>query len=378
MRFTVNLLVMLAVQSLLVTATAANLRWEFGERTVYTNNLFHAVDTATDRATEGVVDRYITANSEIKFYPLKFVELNLNGEVSAYSETKGFDPGVAGVGLTVVPTREMTPLTLYFSGSFDGRRYGDRFGQFDVNTLSLKAAAGYWVNQVARLRFGLAYSDNAYLATDADDRTSYQFSTGVNFSVLGSNAIDIEVGVVTARYTFLPSDENEIIDRYLKLVTFADGDLVQYWISPRFSRPIGPRSGLSVTFTYQEFPSLEDGVVLGSGFESLSPWASIWRGRGVQVDFKSYAVPHMIVTAGVGYRDKSTLRIHEGESLMREVIARYDEETKLNLNLQRPIVWKSGLIGEPSLNIEWTNNVSSKRQYDYSGLMVSVGLKFKL
>jgi hypothetical protein len=178
----------------------------------------------------------------------------------------------------------------------------------------------------------------------------------------------------------LPPDDPDIIDPQLEFVTFTEGHLESFYISPRLSRPIGSKSGMSIMFTYKEFPNLEEGVVFGATSENLSPWANVWQGRTISASFKTYLVPNMIVSAGIDYSNKSYLKIHDDlqQVSYRKDVGRKDEQTRINLSFQRNIAGIFGFTGEPSLSIDWTNNTSSKPLYDYSGVNISFGFKFRI
>jgi hypothetical protein len=376
----------LALIALLSVSAFAGSRLEFGTKAVYTSNLLlQSTDASLPYSTESA-DFYITDNVSFNFNPLSFAELNLNGLHKAHSKMPKYDTRLGGLGLTLIPIKEESPLTLYSKLIFNGSRFGKGLEDFNSNTFSIRTAAGYWFSDAVRARLGVFYQDNAYTGSDVMDRKSYEIYSGVNFSLLGAYALDIEVGFADAKYLYISPNglhnpvNPDIIDALLKFVTFTEGHLESFYISPRLSRPIGSKSGVSVTFTYKEFPDLEEGVVFGATSENLSPWAEVWQGRTVSASFKTYLIPNMIVSAGIDYSDKSYLRIHDDldQPFYSKDTGREDEQTKLNLNIQRHIAGILGFSGEPSLSIDWTNNTSSKPLYDCSGINISFGFKFRL
>jgi hypothetical protein len=370
-------LILLALIALLAVPALAGSKLEFGTKAVYTSNLLSD--------SSGTSDFYFTDNASINFNPLSFVELNLNGLHKAHSETPRYDTRLGGFGLTLIPVMEESPLTLYSKLIFNGSRFGKGLEDFNSNTFSIRTAAGYWFCDAIRIRLGVFYEDNAYTLSDVMDRQSYEIYSGVNLSFLDVYALDIEVGFADAKYQYispdgLDPDHPDIIDPLLKFVTFTEGHLESFYISPRLSRPIGSKSGMSITFTYKEFPNLEEGVVFGATTQNLSPWANVWQGRTISASFKTYLIPNMIVSAGIDYSDKSYLKIHDdlNQVFYSKDTGRGDEQTKLNLNIQRNVAGIFGFSGEPSLSIDWTNNTSSKLLYDCSGINISLGFKFRL
>jgi hypothetical protein len=372
-------LILLALIALLAVPAFASSRLEFGTKAVYTSNLLSD--------SSGTSDFYFTDNASINFNPLSFVELNLNGLHKAHFETPRYDTRLGGVGLTILPIKQESPFTLYSKVIFNGSRFGKGLKDFNSNTFSIRAAAAYWFSDVVRARFGVFYEDNAYTRSDVMDRQSYEVYTGVNLSFLDAYAFDIEVGFADAKYQYIspdglqfPPEDPDIIDPDLALVTFTEGDLESFYVSPRLSRPIGSKSGMSITFTYKEFPNLEEGVVFGATTQNLSPWANVWQGRSISTSFKTFLIPNMTVTAGIDFANKSYLKIHDDLQQTRysKDIGRKDHQTKINLSFQRNIAGIFGFAGEPSLSIDWTNNRSSKPLYDYSGINISFGFKFRL
>lgn len=364
--------------ALLAVPAFAGSRLEFGTKAVYTSNLL------TD--SSGTSDSYFCDNASISFNPLSFVELNLNALHKAHSETPRYDTRFGGLGLTILPIKQESPFTLYSKLIFNGSRFGKVLEDFNSNTFSIRTAAGYWFSDVIRARLGIFYQDNAYIRSDVMDRQSYEIYSGVNLSFLNAYALDIEVGFADAEYQYIGPEglhnpiNPDIILPTLEYITFSHGHLESFYISPRLSRPIGSKSGMSVTFTYKEFPSLEEGVVFGATTENLSPWAEVWQGRSISASFKTYLIPNMIVSAGIDFSDKSFLRVHDDpeQRLYSKDTGRKDEQTKLNLSIQRNISGILGFSGEPSLSIDWTNNTSSKPLYDYSGITISFAFKLRI
>jgi len=364
--------------ALLTSPALAGSRLEFGTKAVYTSNLL------TDSSSKA--DFYFTNNASVNFNPLPFVELNLNGLHKAHKETARYDTRMGGIGLTFIPIKEGSSLSLYSKVIFNGSRFGKSLENFNSNTFSVRTSAGYWFHEAVRLRLGFFYQDNAYTSSDVMDRKSYEVYSGVNLTLFGANSLDIEAGFADAKYLYIsPNDLHnpvnpDVIDAALKFVTFSEGHLESFYISPRFSRPIGSKSGMSITFTYKEFPSLEEGVVYGASTENLSPWAEVWQGRSISASFKTYLVPRTIVSAGIDYYSKSFLKIHDdlNQVFYSKDTGRKDEQTKLSLSIKRPIAGILGFSGEPSLSIDWMNNTSSKLLYDCSAITINLGIKFRI
>lgn len=369
-------LLITALAALFVAPTFAASRLEFGTKATYTSNLL--------ADWSGTEDIYFTSDAAINFYPLSFLELNANGLLKSHRDQVKYDNRTGGLGMTLVaPMPGESPLAVHSEVLFNGSRYGQSLAQYCSNNLSVRAAAGYWVAKSVRVRLGLFHDQNAYLSSDEMDKQSYEAYCGVNLSFLGSNALDVEAGFAVAEYRYISPDgleKPDIIDPDLQFVTFSEGHLESFYISPRYSRPVGSRSGIGFTFTYKEFPSLEEGVVYSASADNLSPWLEVWQGRSVSCSFKTYLVPRLVISTGFDYSSRSFLRVLDDPEIVRysKVPYRDDEQTKLNLSIQRPTSKILGLTGELSFSIDWTNNTSSRVIYDYSGTTASVGFKLRL
>jgi len=326
-------------------------------------------------------DAYTSSDASLTFYPLSSLEWSLKGDYTYYKDFIGLGNYSLGTGMTFIPLSADSRTPLHFSSNFSGRLYREGFQDFDNNTFDISGTIGYNLSTATQMRGGLAYNSTAYVRTESSDQESFTIFTGCNASFLGSNAIDIEVGYSFASYTYIePIDpEFPILDPNFRFVKFTDGTLKSLSFSPRYSRPLGSKTGLSVLFTYREFFDHDEAIVLGSTFENLSPWSSVWQGRAVSLNLKTYLVPHFIVSGGVGYWNKSFLRIADLDvAFLTQVVERQDEQTKFFLNIQDPIVTGAGYVLETTLGFEYTNNTSSKPLYDYSGFNLSIGFRVRM
>lgn len=343
--------------------------FEVGRRVVYDDNLL--LDS------NRIVDFYIADNASFTLYPTSFFELGLTAEHTHYRDIQDLDNFKGGFSLTALPLSSESPYSIYLAFNFNGLLYGDDFDDFENNMINSRASFGYWARDDIQLRTGYSYDATKYVANDENDKESHEIFAGVNFSFLGSNALDIEVGYALANYRFI-GPENKYIDPYLAYVTFTEDQIREWHISPRYSRPLGSKMGVGITFLYKEFLDTEDAVVLGSTFENLSPWSTVWQGKSLTVNLKSFHIPHAVISVGAGYWNKRYIRtLEQNVPQLSMVDERQDEQSKYYISFQRPIMATSGLFGEPGIRIEYTNNSSSHVLYDYHDLDVTFSIRFR-
>jgi len=338
-----------------------------------------------------ITDAYTTASSTIFYYPHPKTEITFNNNYAYYRDRLYLGYFSSGGGVTYIPTSEGAKFPLYFSTNFTGMLYRQGMADFDNNTFDITASTGYAFNQSVRTRLGFSYKSTAYTRSESSDQESFELSAGGNVRLFGSNVIDAEIGYAFANYVYISPTDTIFPKLGLppriqpdgRFYEFADGQLGSAYFSPRYSRPIGSKTGLSVTYTYREFFGTEDAVLLGtvSGdvtAENLSPWSTVWQGSSVTFMVKTYVISKFIVSAGVGYWNKSFLRTYYGEAgvdYFHQVIDRHDDKSKIYVSIQDPILMESGVLIETTISADYTNNTSSKPLYDYSGLSVSIGFR---
>lgn len=372
----------------------ANLSWELGLSGMYTSNL---LSDASD-----LEDSYSTTQATAYWYPLASLRLKASGEYTYYSETFGLSNFSGAGGFMWIPTDEAGSVSLYVEGSLDTRMYRTRFEEFDNHNAILKSGVAYEVSPRFRVRGGLIGRMTSYphpdIATDPDYNQAEVFA-GLNLGLPLNNSLDCEAGYGITGYAFINSaidsvypplpgmdpDAKEPPTKFLR-----DGDFRSFYISPRLSRSIGTKTGLSLTYTYREFARTEDAVVLGYTTSFLSPWNSFFEGSSVTFQVKTYVIPHFIISTGAGYWDKTFLRTSELESKYvptypghfmevfyfidpKDAKAREDEMSRYFISFQRPFLFGATVV-EPGLSIDYSDNRSTNEDYDYTSTSVNFTL----
>ncbi len=323
--------------------------------------------------SSNLYDSYSNANISFDYYPLPYLKANLKTEYTYYSKLTGLGNLLGGGGITLIPTSAESPLSAYLSANFARRGYRKEFEIYNTDDYDVLTSFGYRLSPAVQLRTGISYKNMTYIESDVADKESYEIFTGANFTFLGTNSLDLEAGYSQAKSKFidsiilkLPPDPTEIV--------WENENLKSFYISPRFSRRLGLKTGMNITFTYTEFLGDKDLKVMSYQTGFLSPWASVWEGNSVSVNLKSYLIPNMIVSVGGGYWNKTFLKMFEYPDRFK---TRDDDLSRYYLSISRPIATNSGLFFEPSLQVDISNCTSSHKLYDYSSYSIIAGLTIR-
>jgi hypothetical protein len=323
--------------------------------------------------SSGLYDSYSNTNLSFDYYPLPFLKANLKTEYTYYSKLTGLGNLLGGGGITLIPTSAESPLSVYLTANFTRRSYRTEFKVYNTDDYDFLTSLGYQLSPAVQIRTGISYKNMTYIKSDVADKESYEIFAGANLTVFGSNSLDLEAGYSRAKSKFidsiilhLPPDPTEII--------WEDENLKSFYISPRFSRTLGLKTGMNITFTYTEFLGNDDLKVMSYQTGFLSPWASVWEGNSVSANLKSYLIPNMIVSLGGGYWNKTFLKMFEFPDRFK---MRDDDLSRYYLSISRPIATNSGLFFEPSLQLDISNCTSTHKLYDYSSYSIVAGLTIR-
>ena len=394
----------LVVISLLLMIGAADgradARLELGLNQSYHSNL---LNDSTERH-----DFRDVLNASLKLYPTSALEIGLSGDATGYDHLDDLNGIVGRFGVTWIPDLGETPFSLYGTGTFSQQRYGENLESFDNNTGAATVSLGYHLSPALELRTGVKATAHAYVNSDSGavdaDNEQYELFAGLNASLPGSNSFDLEFGIGQTNYSFIDASvypEIPLQDTTLPggppvppNTILSDGDFRSFFVSPRLSRPLGRKTGVSLTYSYRRFSGLDDAVVLGYSTNFLSPWASFYEGSSIALRLKTYLISGLIVTGGAGYWDREYLRTVELETYMVELYpgyeiedvrygapaeapAREDELTRVYINVMIPFVVSHSSVLEQTFSLDYSHNSSTLDAYDYSGVTVSIGITYR-
>ncbi|HOD67259.1 MAG TPA: hypothetical protein PKW75_10140 [candidate division Zixibacteria bacterium] len=390
--------VLLAALVLYPPSSRADAEIEFGLNNGYTNNLLSEA-SAQD-------DAYSTARLTARWYPLPQLQLSLGTDYTYYNNVIGLGNNTPRAGLIWVPTDPAGRLTFYLEGNTSARRYRAAYSSYSTNEGYLKGSVGFRLNPRFLLRSGIKFNGTNYITPDSTtdaDYEQYELFAGVNIALPWSNSFDLEAGLGQTNFALIDAAKNPDFQnpyaapgvQWPATKFLEDGDFRALYVSPRVSRPLGDKTGISLTYVYRQFLDVDEAVVLGITTDFLSPWTSFFDGSSLQLRIKSYVISDFILTGGLGYWDKTFLRSTEvvvdtiptprpdDPDRVRietrwvdpkDATAREDDMTRLYFGLQRPFTFRGGLYLEPSLGLEYIDNRSTRDNFDYSTTAVTFNI----
>jgi hypothetical protein len=353
------------------SSVKADFAFEVGLSGGYTDNLF--LDS-TD-----MLDRHVLNTLTVKYYPVSWIEASVYGELANYGELPSLSNRLGRVSITALPLGYESRASLTINGSFDGRRYHTDFSNYDNDNFNATVSFGYRLMPTLSARVGVLRQTSAYLASEEGDKESFDFFAGINATPFGRNSVDFEAGYGFA--DCLSIDTSKLFNGFLGNPDYPDSalgpaTLRSYYFSPRYSRPIGEKTGLSITFVYRAFSEADDISVFAPSNELLSPWTSVWQGTSTAATVKTYLLKDFTISAGVGYWNKAFLSTGK---LWRPglKISRDDEQRKVFLQIIRPITaWRDATL-QPRVRLDYTDNKSTSKLYRYSGFTIETGISLK-
>ncbi len=410
---TLALIAAIALVATPQAAMAVDLDGEAAVSYTHSTNLFNDHNRAQDT--------YITPSLSLDWAPLPYLQGNTNISRAIYDSLDGMSNWNGGFGLTCIPTREDATYRVYLKGNYSRQIYSSdadtivfvsvvrpddttitvtSFDDFSTSSFDFSAAVGRNLSGTTSLRAGVSWALTDYLRADSvfeadassviDDKTTIDFFIGSNTTLSESVSLDFEAGLTQISYDeFVPLDVDTIPgfpDPEIDTVAAKGMDnrkVRSIYVSPRLSASIGRKTGVSLTAHWRDFVKGGDLAIMGATTGSMSPLANVFEGWDVSLSVKSYLIPNIITSCGIGYWDKSYVKSAEGQADLSQATPRDDKQTKTFVSFKRPLKWL-GLDLEPSLSYEYTDNSSSAfssiygivtELYDYSGYTLTANIK---
>ena len=310
----------------------------------------------------------------------------------------GLSTTVTGINLTYIPTGANSQLSVYFTGGAGSSSYdGDNFQIYNTTDYDFTQGIGYQYSSRVHLRSEIVYSYGDYIKAEflddmVNNKQTLDLVCGTNWSIAGSNVFDMEIGFTEQRFnaTFVDSaivpNFDSVPPVFETIVTSGDNDntVRSIYFSPRYSGQVGERTGVNLTMTYRSFVSGSDIIVPGEAASLLDPFANVWEGMGLKLSIKTFILPRLITTVGLGYWDKTYLQHLKGYlidgfgSPQYRPTHRSDEKSSIYFGLQMPLKKTlGGLKIEPSLSVEYGDNSSTIERYNAYGWDLSFGVSLK-
>lgn len=360
-----------------------------------------------------VTDRYGSDKFILSAYPFKQTRINLTREWTRYRDLWSIGNDLMSAEVTAVPLGDTAGTAIYLSTSVERRDYeSDSLNFNSTDQFKGMISAGHRFSPTSHGRLGASFKTINYRGSGIESKKQFEIFAGAYLGLIGSASFDFEAGYSTGNFIYVDSSNYlDSLDRLPmpppvrrlgitagkeyndRVVT--DGSLKSFYIAPRLSMSLGRRTGLKLTFSHRSFVDLnKDSYIYGFSIPVLSPWSSDYEGQAVTLTAKSFVVPHVILSGGIGYFHKDYID-HLEEYILRvpgmpeqhivsipwSIRTREDKQTRLFAAVQVPFAsrsgWFQGLI-EPSFQVEYNHNNSTIEIYDYDAWTVSLGLKVKI
>ncbi len=353
-----------------------------------------STDNLIKDSTE-LFDAYSILTARVDIYPVRGLEIGIRSEQTSYRELPGISSILGGLSLVYMPLNPDSRFSLLISGEVSGQLYHSDFSGFDNNIGQARASLGYRLSDDIALRGGAAFKSTRYVNAATSYKRDIDLFLGGNIFLPLANVFDVEAGFsktnfqhkdnlglvgdsIPPGWEFPLPRENWLLD----WVGESENDLWLFYWSPRISRSLGRKTGLSLMYSVQIFQNYDNEVVWGFTTGYLSPWASVWEGESVVLNIKSYIVPHIVLSIGGGYWDKLFLKTVESTHFLyrqaKNDATRQDWQTRSFLSIQFPLVFKRRFFMEPAINLEYIDSKSNKDLYRYHDLTFTAGLTFRL
>ncbi|HOP06726.1 MAG TPA: hypothetical protein PLF13_05475 [candidate division Zixibacteria bacterium] len=378
--------IVLALLLLAVAPVKADFAFEFGLNNGRSGNMLED-SSVTDAA-------YTSLSGSARWYPDQSIEMRWTEEYTRYyNNLDGLSNLRSTLGLSVVPTRSTSKFRLYISGNFNGRIYKDDFRDFSsTNDFDLIGSASYKLALNSQIRTGAKATYKVYTNAEIDDITTWEAFIGFNQTLPQRTAFDIELGYSTGSYQYVNSWDEEhnrptgAITSERSYSILDDGDMKIWYISPRISKQLGNKLGLSATYSHREIIDRNDSaLVYGYSTSLLSPANKTYEGDGITIRAKSYHIPKSVLEMGFGYWEKDFLKtietthdVFQGAEIITTLFAkdRSDKRRRIYAEYTRPLSL-GGYFLEPKLRIESIHNSSTLVVYDYDYFDLSLALTLK-
>jgi hypothetical protein len=338
----------------------------------YQSNLFND--------SNSIGDQYATFGANSKYYPSASVRFSVVAQYNAFATYEDLSNVVGETSVFYIPTSEASALTLAFGGSLSMRKFGAIYELYDHNGSSITADIGYRLSQRTFLKSSISFLYNHYMNSDYGSYRSIDLSTGLNATVMGSNAI-----ALTLDYSRRSFDQPTLIQDGTGNSLLAGPDKTGTFdvtgIVVRFSRPLGLRTGMNLAIGHRQLHVGNNFTVAGYTIDYLSPWAELWEGTSLSGNVKHFFPNQWIAELSMAYFDKDYVDVvdlsdGDGETYWR--VARSDQLATLSFSISRPISLHGGKTITPSVFLGYRQNQSTAEFFDHEDVAVSIALRIAL
>ena len=360
---------LLAVVLLFVSGLQAEVITEATLGSGYQGNLFNDANSTGDT--------YGSAGLRLKYYPSASAEFAAGASYNAFVTYNDLSSLTADASATFIPTSQTSPLTLAIAGNISYRKFGLLYELYDQGAAMGGVDMGYRIAPWAHLLGSASYFNSTYTNADYGSNRGVNASAGINLSLLGSNSIAIR-----ADYSRRLYDQPAIVTTGQGMSRNNDQTVTETFeiagVLLRFSRPLGVRTGLNLSFGHRALLVNNEFAVPGYTVDYLSPWSDLWEGNSVSATLKHFFPGQVTTEFSAAYFDKSYVDAIESVDEASDTFvlqSRDDQLTTATLSLARPILLQNGHLLTPMISAGYRQNASSIDSYDYQDFWTSLSLK---
>lgn len=325
-------------------------------------------------------------------YPLELIEINTFAKRQNYDRNSALSNWQYGGKISCIPFSDSSRIQVFSTINLTKFEYQRELTvnstEFQTENLIGQIVSGYSFRENINGRFGYQYSSTGYENDAIDKKKAQTFFTGLNLTFLNRISIDIESGTSWGNLQYIHKSVGAIQNAEKAYSVLTEADLRSYYFSIRLSHQLGQKTGLSQTYSKKILNDVGDStLVYGYSSGYLSPWIDTYDGFSYQLKVKSFIVPRFILSAGIGYMEKAYIPVVEritytdpffGDVEITTTVrsqTRAEVSHKYFLNIKMPLANDLGILLEPELNLEFTNNNSTVNVYDFNDLSVRLGIR---
>lgn len=369
MRLSYSIVTLLVLSALVFPRVSADVVTEATVSGGYQGNLFN------DSNSTG--DVYASAGLELKYYPSSVTQIAAGAMYNAFSKYGDLSNLTGDLSFTIIPIPASSPISLTLTGAVAVRRFGQLYKLYDQVGATADVIISYRLSSWAYWQSSVSYLNTSYIESDYASNHGVDFSTGANFTVLGSNSITLK-----AEYSHRSFDQPTLIQGdsgYTIANSQVNSEMFEIMgFLLRYSRPLGEKTGINLSAGHRQLHLDNDYAVLGYTVDYLSPWSNLWEGTSLSGGLKHILPKQVIAELSLAYYDKNYVDVIELSDDTSEKYwqdARYDQLTTLSLAISRSISLESGTMITPSIHLGYRKNQSSTGFFDYEDIQASFSLK---
>ena len=324
-------------------------------------------------------ESYSSIGGDIKLYPSNSVQITGEGTYNAFSSTKDLSNFLGGTSVMFIPTSETSALSVMFTGQLSYRGFGILYELYNRSSAGASGAFGYRLLTSLQIQSRVSYSGTNYLKSDYGSNRGFEVAGGFNLTPYGSNSLAFEVGYSRFTYDLAKYEESGNSNSSQRVTTNSQA-YTSTGLSLRYSRPLGERTGISMSFGHR-LSQLDDALAItGYSIDYLSPWGELWDGSSISANVKHFFPGQVTVEINGAIYDKAFVDVIESDSLLAESFllkSRQDDLATTSITISKAITVGENNLLTPGLNLGYTHSQSTLDEYDYGDISAYFSVKMR-